>query len=76
MGVDALTHSTSGQSFRAVAYARRSSYGLLTNRAEDTETPRPSSRAREKRMFSPVFRACGSTRMASAGTPSSIARSR
>jgi hypothetical protein len=76
IGLEALTTSTPGQSFRAVAYARRSSYGLLIRSTEDTSTPASSNNSREKRMFSPVLRARGSTRTSLLGTPSSTARSR
>ena len=61
IGLGALTTSTLGQSLRAVAQARLSSYGLLISKTEDTSTPASSHSSREKRMFSPVFRARGST---------------
>lgn len=73
---DALMIATAGQSLRAVAYARRSSYGLLTSSTDGTSMLRCSSSARAKLTFSPVFRALGSTRIADAGTLSSSARSR
>lgn len=51
IGLDALTNSTPGHSLRAVAWARRSSYGLLTSSAEETGTPFAASSSREKRVL-------------------------
>ena len=58
---------------RAVAYARRSMYGLEISITDVTSIPAAVRARRENSMFWPVLAASGSMMMSEAGTPSVVA---